>query len=157
MLSKSLLRVIAISAVIILFLLAPVWARTPYLMHIVIMVYFNIILALGFFLVHTTGQYNFCQATFFGIGAYTSTLLVMRLGFSFWLALPLASMVGGLVAIALGYPFLRVKGVYFFLITLAFGEFMRLLWLGNTALFGGHSGISHIPPRILLLSPGYYK
>jgi branched-chain amino acid transport system permease protein len=92
-----------------------------------------------------TGQVSFAHAGFWAIGAYASTLLVMRLGLSFWLALPLAGVICGIVSILVGYPCLKLKGPYFFLVTLAFGEILRLLFTSWLDLFGGDSGISGIP------------
>lgn len=140
--SKNFLYLIGLS----LFLLCiPFITRDPYHLHILIITMFNIILALGLNFVMNTAQVPLCQAAFMGIGAYTSTLLVMRLHFSFWLSLPMAGIFGGILGIIVGLPTLRIKGIYFAMATFAFGEIIRLLFIGWTGLFGGANGISAIP------------
>ena len=86
-----------------------------------------IMLAGGLRLIMSTGQVSFAHAGFRAIGAYTSTLLVMELGLSFWLALPLSGLMGAVAAALVGYPCLRLRGPYFFLVTMAFGEVLRLV------------------------------
>jgi len=120
--------------------------KDPYRLHILILTMLHIILALGLSFVMNTAQVPLCQAAFVGIGAYTSTLLVMRLNFSFWLSLPLAGLVTAICGILIGLPTLRIKGIYFAMATFAFGEIVRLIFIGWVSLFGGANGISSIPP-----------
>lgn len=70
-------------------------------------------------LVGYTGQISLGQAAFMAVGAYTSTLLITRLGWSFWVALPCAGLVGGVVGLIFGLPSLRIKGFYLAMATLA--------------------------------------
>ena len=130
-----------------LFLLCiPLITKDPYHLHILITTMFHIILALGLNFVMNTAQIPLCQAAFMGIGAYASTLLVMRLHFSFWLSLPMAGILATLLGVIVGLPTLRIKGIYFAMATFAFGEIIRLLFVGWTGLFGGANGITAIPP-----------
>ena len=80
------------------------------------------------------------------IGAYTTASLTKFVCVSFWLALPLSGVAAAAVAVAIGIPTLRLRGAYFFLITFALGEIIRL-FLNNawTSVFGGVLGISKIP------------
>jgi len=76
---------------IILFVLVPAAVKgQAYFLHILIVTMFHIVLGLSVNFVMRTGQVPLCQAAFMGIGAYTSTILVMRLHWSFWISLPLA-------------------------------------------------------------------
>jgi branched-chain amino acid transport system permease protein len=79
-----------------------------------------------------------------GIGSFSSALLVMKLGLSFWLALPLSGLIAAIIALILGYPILRVRGIYFVIITLAFSTVVALIAL-NWNLLGGYVGITGIP------------
>ena len=79
------------------------------------------------------------------IGAYGSALLVMRLGLSFWMALFLGGFMSAGVALALAYPFLRVKGAYFALLTLLTAETFRLITWHWPRLTGGFWGLLKIP------------
>jgi branched-chain amino acid transport system permease protein len=112
------------------------------------------ILAGGLRLIFGTGQLSFAHASFWAMGAYTSALLVMRAGFSFWLALPISGLVGAIAAVLIGFPCLRLKGPYFFIVTLAFGEIVRLFLVHSVDLFGGDSGISAIPYPDPIKLPG---
>ena len=116
-----------------------------YLHHVTITFLFSVV-ALGYWLIYRTGQVSFAQAGFMMIGAYTTACLMKYLGLSFWLALPLGGVVAAAVAVAIGIPTLRLRGAYFFLITFAFGEVIRLFF--NNAwesVFGGVMGIHEIP------------
>lgn len=132
-------------AFILLLMLFPIAIKDFRWMHLIIMAGIYVILAGGLRLIMSTGQVSFAHAAFWAIGAYASTLFVMRGGVSFWLALPLSGLVGGLVALLIGYPCLRLKGPYFFLVTMAFGEIVRLILTHSVDVFGGDAGISGIP------------
>ena len=142
---KRPLKIIVYSAVIILLLMMPMVLQNPRWFHLVITVGIYILLAGGLRLVIDVGQLSTAHAGFMGIGAYSSTILSMKLGLSFWIALPLSGMIGGIMAILIGVPLLRLKGPYFFVITLAFGEILRMTFISWQDLFGGAVGISGIP------------
>jgi branched-chain amino acid transport system permease protein len=92
------------------------------------------------------GLLNLAHATFGGIGAYTSALLVMRLGLPFWISVICAGLVAVLIAVVIGIPVLRLKGLYFIIITGVFAEVARLFWTWQVSIFGGINGIMNIPP-----------
>lgn len=142
---QALKKAIVYLFAIALLALLPVVMRDPRWLHIVIMIYLYIMLAGGLRLIMSTGQVSFAHAAFWAIGAYSSALLVMKLGLSFWLALPLAGVISAIVSILIGFPCLRLKGPYFFIITLAFGEIARLVFTSWVDLFGGANGIPGIP------------
>lgn len=136
-----------------LFLLCiPLFTKDLYHIHILIVTMFHIILALGLNFVMNTAQVPLCQAAFVGIGAYTSTLLVMRLNFSFWLSLPIAGILTGILGIIVGLPTLRIKGIYFAMATFAFGEIIRLLFIGWGDYLAARMGLA----RFLLPIPFPY-
>ena len=82
---------------------------------------------------------------FYAIGAYTFALLNHYYGLGFWQCLPLAGLVSALFGLLLGFPVLRLRGDYLAIVTLGFGEIVRILLLNNTAITGGPNGISQIP------------
>ncbi|MFD1800864.1 high-affinity branched-chain amino acid ABC transporter permease LivM [Mixta tenebrionis] len=82
---------------------------------------------------------------FYAIGAYTFALLNHYYGLGFWQCLPLAGLVAALFGLLLGFPVLRLRGDYLAIVTLGFGEIVRILLLNNTAFTGGPNGISQIP------------
>jgi branched-chain amino acid transport system permease protein len=151
MLSSSTLRY---ALVLILLICIPLMMTNQYYIHLIILVMMNIILAMSFRLIMTTGQVSLAHSGFMLVGAYASTLLVMRLGISFWLALPLAGLVAAAIAVLLGYPFMRIKGIYFLILTFALGEaFVRIVQQSRTFL-GGYTGIYNIPKPDAIDLPG---
>jgi branched-chain amino acid transport system permease protein len=74
---------------------------------------------------------------FYAIGAYTYALLNHYYGLGFWESLPLAGMVTALFGFLLGFPVLRLRGDYLAIVTLGFGEIVRILLLNNTEITGG--------------------
>ncbi|GAC1327268.1 MAG: branched-chain amino acid ABC transporter permease [Beijerinckiaceae bacterium] len=87
-------------------------------------------------------QMSLGHAAFFGIGAYTSTLLLIHFGVSPWLGMIAGAALGAIAAALLSLPTMRLSGHYFALATLAFGEVMRVLANSWSPLTGGPGGIS---------------
>jgi branched-chain amino acid transport system permease protein len=96
-------------------------------------------------LIGSTGQISLCHGVFWGLGAYTSAILMMRMGFSFWLTVPIAAIVAGFFGFLIGYPSLRLKGNYFALCTFAFNQLMYLIFSNLRDLTGGQRGLMDIP------------
>src|SRR5690606_37428409 len=89
-----------------------------------------------------SGLTSLGHAGFFGAGAYVSTLLLLRFGLSPWFGLIAAAAVGALLAALLSLPTIRLRGHYFALATLAFGEAMRVIFNSWSSVTGGPVGIS---------------
>lgn len=89
-----------------------------------------------------SGQLSLGHAGFFGAGAYTSTLLLIHFSLSPWLGLVAAGLVGAALAALISLPTMKLKGHYFALATLAFGEAMRVIANSWGSLTGGPVGIS---------------
>lgn len=94
-------------------------------------------------LIGFTGQISIGQAAFFGIGAYASALLSSKLGFSFWLSLPLAGIAASLFSFLLG-PVLRLPTMGLIMATYFFGEIIRLVLVEWESLTNGPRGYSDI-------------
>ncbi|HMN21888.1 MAG TPA: high-affinity branched-chain amino acid ABC transporter permease LivM [Ottowia sp.] len=82
---------------------------------------------------------------FYATGAYTFALLYHWAGWSFWQALPLTGAMSALFGFILGFPVLRLRGDYLAIVTLGFGEIIRLLLVNLTGFTGGPDGISGLP------------
>jgi branched-chain amino acid transport system permease protein len=82
---------------------------------------------------------------FYAVGAYTYALLYYWAGWGFWEALPFSGMMAGLSGFLLGFPVLRLRGDYLAIVTLGFGEIIRLLLINLYEFTGGPDGISSIP------------
>jgi branched-chain amino acid transport system permease protein len=141
-------------ALLILLLAIPLIINEPYVFHILCLIGINIIFACSLNAILNIGELNLAHATFMGIGAYASTLLVMKLSVTFWLAMPFAMIASAVISLAIGFLTLRFKGAYFLLFTFLFAELVRMLlsnfWIG---VFGGIPGLTKIP-RPSLNIPG---
>jgi branched-chain amino acid transport system permease protein len=125
--------------------LFPLVSQDPFFLNILITTGIWAIAVWGVRLVMSTGQMTLGHAAYMAVGAYASSLLVMKAGLSFWLALPLSGLTASLVALMIGLPTLRIKGVYFSIITFAFAEIIRLIIINWPNVLGGSGGIPGIP------------
>lgn len=137
------------------------WAHGGrYELHIATMVAIMAMLALSMNLMLRIGQLSMAHGAFMGMGAYMSALLTMRLGIPPVLSALMACVITGLIAALLGTVFLRIKGIYFVLLTYALGEIINLIFQEWVSLFGGNNGLYGIPKLSLfgyrLTDPGAY-
>ncbi|MFR9721488.1 high-affinity branched-chain amino acid ABC transporter permease LivM [Aeromonas diversa] len=86
---------------------------------------------------------------FYAVGAYSYALLNTYFGLSFWECLPIAGLMAATFGFCLGFPVLRLRGDYLAIVTLGFGEIIRILLNNMTGLTGGPNGISGIPKPTL--------
>jgi branched-chain amino acid transport system permease protein len=91
------------------------------------------------------GLLDLGYVAFYAIGAYSFALLSTHFGWSFWLCLPLAGILAAAWGVVLGFPVLRLRGDYLAIVTLAFGEIIRVVLNNWTDVSNGPSGISDIP------------
>ncbi len=91
------------------------------------------------------GLLDLGYVAFYAVGAYTFALLTMNFGLSFWMCLPIAGIIAALFGVVLGFPVLRLRGDYLAIVTLAFGEIIRLVLINWREFTGGASGINQIP------------
>jgi branched-chain amino acid transport system permease protein len=98
----------------------------------------------GVWLTFYIGRINIGQGGYALMGGYVSAILVVKYGVSFWLTLPLAGLFCAAVSVLIGLPILRLRGVYFAMVTLVFTEVARLLALA-LPITNGAKGISSIP------------
>jgi len=91
------------------------------------------------------GLLDLGYVAFYAVGAYSCALLAKTFGLSFWIVLPLAGILSSFWGILLGFPVLRLRGDYLAIVTLAFGEIIRLILINWVALTNGYAGISGIP------------
>ncbi|TDR89623.1 high-affinity branched-chain amino acid ABC transporter permease LivM [Enterovirga rhinocerotis] len=91
------------------------------------------------------GLLDLGYVAFYAVGAYSYALLSTTFGLSFWICLPLAGILAAFWGILLGFPVLRLRGDYLAIVTLAFGEIIRLVLINWVDVTGGGAGISSIP------------
>ncbi|PHP66153.1 branched-chain amino acid ABC transporter permease [Zhengella mangrovi] len=95
------------------------------------------------------GLLDLGYVAFYAVGAYSFALLAEHFGLGFWMALPLAGILAAFWGMILGFPVLRLRGDYLAIVTLAFGEIIRVVLLNWYQFTGGPDGISGIPKPTL--------
>jgi branched-chain amino acid transport system permease protein len=115
-----------------------------YTQSILIFAGINIIAAYSFFAPFKTGQVSIGQAGFMAVGAYASATLTQKFGIPFLIGLPVGGLFAGLVGVVIGFPALRIKGVYLLLLTLGFSEIVQVVVL-SWDWVGGAQGLRNIP------------
>ncbi len=91
------------------------------------------------------GLLDLGYVAFYAVGAYSYALLAKEFGLSFWILLPLAGTLSAFWGILLGFPVLRLRGDYLAIVTLAFGEIIRLILINWVSFTGGYAGVSGVP------------
>ena len=120
-----------------------------YTQSVLIFMGINVILALSLYLPISAGLLSLGQGGFMAIGAYTSAYLTLNFSWPFLLALAAGSLAAGAVGLAVGFPALRIKGVYLIILTMGFGEIVRVFFL-NFEPTGAASGLGGIPAHTTL-------
>ena len=144
--NPKILRLGGLTALLVGAFALPQLVTVPYFMHLIILALIWVILAQGQNLIQGfVGYVSIAQAGFMGIGAYFSTLLSVKLGWSVWTTLWVAPIFTTLVSVLVGYPSLRVKGHYFAIVTLAYNMVIFTVLLTFSSVTGGEAGISNVP------------
>jgi len=99
------------------------------------------------------GLLDLGYVAFYAVGAYSYALLAKTFGLSFWILLPLAGTLASFWGILLGFPVLRLRGDYLAIVTLAFGEIIRLILINWVPVTNGYAGIGSIPRPTLFGIP----
>jgi branched-chain amino acid transport system permease protein len=149
------LNTLAVWVLVVFLFFLPILSSDEFYLNIVISIYLQIILAVSLNLIIKTGKLSFAHAAFMGIGGYTSAMLVMRLKLPFVLCLPLSGVMAAAIAYVVGRVLLKLEGVYFVLVTFAFGEVVRLFFVNLVVPFGGPTGITNIPAPAITFFPGF--
>ncbi len=144
-------RAILIGAPLIALAAVAINYANGYHVYIISLVGLTAIVGIGLnILLGLTGQISLGHVGFYAIGAYTAGLLMVRLGWSFWLALPVAGLLAGIAGALLSIPALRVRGPYLAMVTIAFGFVVEQSAAEWDELTGGWNGLMGIPaPSIL--------
>lgn len=120
-------------------------AGNDYILSVLILILINVLMATSLRTIFILEQMSLGHVGFSLIGAYSSALMVTNLNLSFWLALPLSGIICALTALLLGYPFLRLKGIYFAILTFMLAESLRVVTYSWRSFTGGQFGLSDIP------------
>jgi branched-chain amino acid transport system permease protein len=134
-------------ALLIFALLVPViFYNQRYILDLAILVLTYVMLGWGLnVVVGLAGLLDLGYVAFYAVGAYSYALLATNFGWSFWICLPLAGILAAFWGVLLGFPVLRLRGDYLAIVTLAFGEIIRLVIINWQDLTGGPNGVIGIP------------
>ena len=139
------LGVVALFPIIVLGMLGPA-ASLKWINNYGVQIMIYVMLGWGLnIVVGLAGLLDLGYAAFYAVGAYSYALLSTTFGLSFWICLPLAGILAAMWGIILGFPVLRLRGDYLAIVTLAFGEIIRLVLVNWVDLTNGYAGISGIP------------
>jgi branched-chain amino acid transport system permease protein len=126
--------------------LFPLLTSSPYYLHVAILVLINSTFSMSLSIIARTGQLSLCHAGFASIGGYMSALGAMRLGIPPVFGVLIGGMIAGLVALPLGWIILKLRGVYFVLVTFTFGQMLTLLAIDAQSITEGANGLVGVPP-----------
>jgi branched-chain amino acid transport system permease protein len=136
-------------ALFLIFLILIPFVADAYILYVANLIGFAIIGAVGLnILTGFTGQISLGHAAFMGVGGYTAAVLMTRLDFSFWLALPCAGLVAALAGLVIGIPSLRVKGLYLCMATLAAQFIFEFIFIHWEFMTKGIRGINVPSPAL---------
>jgi len=131
--------------VIVAFLVPLIIRSNDYFLSIFILCAIYVILASSLRTIASTGQICVGIMAFTGIGAYTSVLLMMKLHWHIWATLPLAGLTSMAIASIIAYPSVRVRGIYFSMVTLFFVQVIQAILMEWKSMTGGSMGILNVP------------
>jgi len=123
----------------------PLVTHDQYHLYILSRIFIWGTMAVSLFLTIRTGLFNLGHAAFMALGAYISAILVTKLSVSFWVTLPIAGIMSVLLSSLIGIIMIRLKGMYFVLVTASLCEVVKLIIASFPKYTGGYSGIHGIP------------
>jgi branched-chain amino acid transport system permease protein len=139
-------RLVVPALLVFAFLVPVIFYKQRYILDLGILVLTYVMLGWGLnIVVGLAGLLDLGYVAFYAVGAYSYALLSTTFGLSFWVCLPLAGILAAFWGMLLGFPVLRLRGDYLAIVTLAFGEIIRLVLLNWQNVTGGPNGISGIP------------
>lgn len=143
-------------SVVILLLVPPLFTSivNVYHIHLAIIILLYIIAASSLRTIYLSGQVSLGHAAFVAIGAYTSALLALKLGWTPWVTMPLAALAALIIAFLVACAFSRIRAIYFAIVTVFFGVSIQAVITGLPGLTGGYSGLTGIPPLDSITIPG---
>jgi len=147
---RELYKKYKVYVIVIIGLALPLFFKNPYTLHLANLAGIFAILTLSLnLLTGCTGQFSVGQAGFYGIGAYTSAVLTVKLGMPIWFGFISAGIISSLFGLLLGIPTLRLKGLLLGVATMGFGEIMYQVFINWGAVTNGPMGITGVPaPKI---------
>ena len=152
-------RYIKASAVFVIVAIAaliPVFVEDVYMLHILILVFLYTIASVSFRTITVSGQFPLAHGAFMGIGAYLTAMTTRWLGWSPWFTIPSAALITAGIGMLLGFPFSRLRSLYYAMGSLFFGIGVLRIVYAFGDVTGGYSGMVGIPPLFTGSKVYYY-
>ncbi len=146
------------AGLIVILCMLPLFIKSPYLIHIFILTLIYLIAAVSLRLIIISGQFPLAHAAFMGIGAYTTAILSKDLGWALWITIPLGALLAMGIGVLIGYPFARLRALYYAMVSLFFGIGITEVISALTKWTGGTTGLTGMPPLLPVASkiPYFY-
>ena len=152
----KLVKSAALAALVILLFLLPLFVKQPYYIHVFIVTLLYIIVVSSLRTIALSGQLSVGHAAFMGVGAYFSAVVAKELGWTPWFTIPLGGLAAMFAAVLIGYPFTRVRAIYFSMVSL-FGGIAIVNIIRVAQKWTGAAGLSDIPPLSPINIPGLHN
>lgn len=130
----------------------PLITRDPFVLSLIIPGLIYSMACMGWNAIERTGQVSLGQASFMTIGGYTSALLTMKAALPIWPSMIIGGLAAALIAFLLGVVVLRLGGFYFCIVTLSFGEIIRVIAMNWTSVTNGAYGLIPPPPPVITVA-----
>jgi len=145
-----------LGGLVVILALLPVFISSPYMLHILILTFTYTIAAVSLRTIVTSGQFPLAHAAFMGIGAYLAGMASRSLNWSPWLTIPSAALVTMGIGMLIGYPFARLRALYYAMGSLFFGIGVVYIIQAGGSWTGGYSGLYGIQPMFGGSKMAYY-
>jgi branched-chain amino acid transport system permease protein len=135
-----------LAGLVVIIALLPLLLGSPYFLHILILIFIYIIASVSLRTITISGQFPLAHGAFMGIGAFLAGMASKHLGWAPWLTIPSAALVTMGIGMLIGYPFARLRALYYAMGSLFFGIGVVYIIQAGGTWTGGYSGLSGIPP-----------
>lgn len=143
-------------ALIVIIGMLPLFLGSSYMAHVLILTFIYLVAAVSFRTISISGQFSIAHAAIMGVGAYIAGMASKWLGWSAWLTLPAGAIVAAGVGMLFGYPFSRLRTIYYAMGSLFFGVVIVNAIATGGDLTGGYSGLAGIRPMFSSRMAYYY-
>jgi len=146
----------AVAAIIVVLCLLPVFTDSTYTLHIFILTFIYVVTTVSLRTITTSGQFPLAHGAFMGVGAYAAGMMSRWLGWSCWMTIPSAALFTAVLGTLIGYPFSRLRTLYYAMGSLFFGlGIIQIIYaLGDWT--GGYSGFTGVHPMFTGSKVPYY-
>jgi branched-chain amino acid transport system permease protein len=153
---KKWIKPAVLGGLVFILALLPAFFSSPYTLHILILTFIYTIAAVSLRTITTSGQFPLAHAAFMGIGAYLAGMASKSLNWSPWLTIPSAALATMGIGMLIGYPFARLRALYYAMGSLFFGIGVVYIIQAGGSWTGGYSGLYGIQPMFGGSKTAYY-